>query len=79
VAVQLFGGHLNLLAYISDKDLFAEFYRKRLARRLLQVWLRDVLRLLFVVPAAVPSLPRADSQPTTGICAALQVCCWLGI
>jgi len=28
---------VKLLAYISDKDLFAEFYRKRLARRLLQV------------------------------------------
>eukprot|EP00877_Chromochloris_zofingiensis_P005717 jgi/Chrzof1/15146/Cz09g29020.t1 len=27
---------VKLLAYISDKDLFAEFYRKRLARRLLQ-------------------------------------------
>lgn len=27
---------MKLLAYISDKDLFAEFYRKRLARRLLQ-------------------------------------------
>lgn len=26
---------VKLLAYISDKDLFAEFYRKRLARRLL--------------------------------------------
>ena len=26
---------VQLLAYISDKDLFAEFYRKRLARRLL--------------------------------------------
>ncbi|KAF8038208.1 hypothetical protein BT93_B0920 [Corymbia citriodora subsp. variegata] len=26
---------VNLLAYISDKDLFAEFYRKKLARRLL--------------------------------------------
>jgi hypothetical protein len=33
---------VKLLAYISDKDLFAEFYRKRLARRLLQVRLRDV-------------------------------------
>lgn len=28
---------VRLLAYVSDKDLFAEFYRKRLARRLLQV------------------------------------------
>ena len=27
---------VKLLAYISDKDLFAEFYRKRLSRRLLQ-------------------------------------------
>ena len=27
---------VKLLAYISDKDLFAEFYRKKLARRLLQ-------------------------------------------
>lgn len=27
---------VRLLAYVSDKDLFAEFYRKRLARRLLQ-------------------------------------------
>ena len=27
---------MRLLAYVSDKDLFAEFYRKRLARRLLQ-------------------------------------------
>ena len=27
---------VRLLAYISDKDLFAEFYRKRLSRRLLQ-------------------------------------------
>lgn len=26
---------VKLLAYISDKDLFAEFYRKKLARRLL--------------------------------------------
>ena len=26
---------VRLLAYISDKDLFAEFYRKKLARRLL--------------------------------------------
>ena len=26
---------VKLLAYISDKDLFAEFYRKRLSRRLL--------------------------------------------
>lgn len=26
---------MKLLAYISDKDLFAEFYRKKLARRLL--------------------------------------------
>ncbi|XP_049411738.1 cullin-1 isoform X15 [Solanum stenotomum] len=26
---------VNLLAYISDKDLFAEFYRRKLARRLL--------------------------------------------
>ncbi|KAG4909848.1 hypothetical protein JHK87_055964 [Glycine soja] len=26
---------VELLAYISDKDLFAEFYRKKLARRLL--------------------------------------------
>lgn len=26
---------VKLLAYISDKDLFSEFYRKRLARRLL--------------------------------------------
>ncbi|XP_008238426.1 PREDICTED: cullin-1-like isoform X1 [Prunus mume] len=26
---------VNLLAYISDKDLFAEFYRKKLSRRLL--------------------------------------------
>ncbi len=24
---------VKLLAYISDKDLFAEFYRKKLARR----------------------------------------------
>jgi len=28
-------GVVRLLAYISDKDLFAEFYRKKLARRLL--------------------------------------------
>ena len=27
---------VRLLAYISDKDLFAEFFRKKLARRLLQ-------------------------------------------
>jgi len=27
---------VRLLAYVSDKDMFAEFYRKRLARRLLQ-------------------------------------------
>lgn len=27
---------VKLLAYISDKDLFAEFYRKRLSKRLLQ-------------------------------------------
>ena len=27
---------VKLLAYISDKDLFSEFYRKKLARRLLQ-------------------------------------------
>ena len=27
---------VKLLAYISEKDLFAEFYRKRLSRRLLQ-------------------------------------------
>jgi cullin 1 len=27
---------VKLLAYVSDKDLFSEFYRKRLARRLLQ-------------------------------------------
>lgn len=27
---------VKLLAFVSDKDLFAEFYRKRLARRLLQ-------------------------------------------
>ena len=27
---------MRLLAYISDKDLFAEFFRKKLARRLLQ-------------------------------------------
>ena len=27
---------VKLLAYISDKDLFGEFYRKKLARRLLQ-------------------------------------------
>ena len=26
---------VKLLAYISDKDMFAEFYRKRLSRRLL--------------------------------------------
>ena len=26
---------VRLLAYISDKDLFSEFYRKRLSRRLL--------------------------------------------
>ena len=26
---------IKLLAFISDKDLFAEFYRKRLSRRLL--------------------------------------------
>ena len=26
---------VRLLAYISDKDLFAEFYRKKLSRRLL--------------------------------------------
>ena len=26
---------VRLLAYISDKDLFSEFYRKKLARRLL--------------------------------------------
>ena len=26
---------VKLLAYISDKDLFAEFYRKKLSRRLL--------------------------------------------
>ncbi len=26
---------IRLLAYISDKDLFSEFYRKRLSRRLL--------------------------------------------
>ena len=26
---------VKLLAYISDKDLFSEFYRKKLARRLL--------------------------------------------
>lgn len=26
---------VKLLAYVSDKDLFAEFYRKKLARRLL--------------------------------------------
>ena len=26
---------MRLLAYISDKDLFAEFYRKKLSRRLL--------------------------------------------
>ena len=26
---------VKLLAYISDKDLYAEFYRKKLARRLL--------------------------------------------
>lgn len=26
---------MRLLAYISDKDLFAEFFRKKLARRLL--------------------------------------------
>lgn len=27
---------VRLIAYISDKDLFGEFYRKKLARRLLQ-------------------------------------------
>ena len=27
---------VRLLAYINDKDLFAEFFRKKLARRLLQ-------------------------------------------
>lgn len=27
---------VKLLAYVSDKDLFAEFYRKRLSKRLLQ-------------------------------------------
>lgn len=27
---------VKLLAYISDKDLFAEFYRKKLSRRLLK-------------------------------------------
>lgn len=27
---------IKLLAYLNDKDLFAEFYRKRLSRRLLQ-------------------------------------------
>lgn len=27
---------IKLLAYLNDKDLFSEFYRKRLSRRLLQ-------------------------------------------
>lgn len=44
---------VKLLAYISDKDLFAEFYRKRLARRLLQVrrWWAACCFAIFCVSA----------------------------
>jgi hypothetical protein len=53
--------------YISDKDLFAEFYRKRLARRLLQV--RFVLMLIMPVNTK-PSARRALDAGFTSVAAA---------
>jgi hypothetical protein len=44
---------VKLLAYISDKDLFAEFYRKRLARRLLQVRFLCFISLVMWPQAAI--------------------------
>jgi hypothetical protein len=55
---------VRLLAYIADKDLFAEFYRKKLSRRLLFDKVRSVsVRLRKTVPRVCSPHHRVCGAP----------------